>query len=272
MSKNIIIVICMSVFLSINGYAKIKITQKKQVSKAQLKTEKVSAKKMMATKPFLVPLSDINRNLIYPKGVFEGTLGMEYRNFAAGSVGLNVDALGRYSYFDDWDFTVQMSSFPQSEAGFEFGGFALGFLYEALVQDAENPEIAVGMKSAFFGKGILSLTKDNSFALFPTVQTKKKLLNNLSLEGGLTAGIGNKSSGIASINTAAILKTTPEIDFKLKLDLQNLGFELDEILSLTPTMKYHIKRNLDLAVGVHVGLIGAGFLGNNVFFNLSTRL
>ena len=87
----------------------------------------------------------------------------------------------------------------------------------------------------------------------------------------LLAGIGNKDSGINSLNVLATLKTTDSLDLGLKGDLQNLGYSSKEIFSLTPGLEYHLQDNWDISGGVQIGLLGADQIGNNFFIGLSSR-
>lgn len=240
-------------------------------NKVDLRAEKV------ITKPFIMssfdsyPASNVQRPLMLPLGLIQvdGLLGYHY--LTSGHIGANLYTKARYSHFQDWEFSAELSAFPQTQLGFEFGGIRLGFLYHALMENTENPEVAVGIKGGFLGKGYYSLTKDNTFSIFPNVSAKKQLTDHLGIVGELMLGIGNKDAGIASLNATGYLKATPEVDIHLKLDIQNLGYQLDEIIALTPGVQYHLNKKTDIFGGMHLGLLGTKHLGNNVLVGMTSR-
>ena len=246
-------------------HAEIKISQKPVPPKKELITQQP-----IITPINQIPASRIHRSLILPKNLIEGDAILEYRNLPSGT-GFNLLTQAKKTYFDKWMISAALSAFPQSNQGFQFGGILPGFLYEALQEDAKNPEVAAGLQVGLFGKGPLSLTKDNTFSVFPQVHLKKRVSEHLALLGSLKAGIGNQNSGLAALNATGLWRLTQEFDAHLRLDLENLGYDIESIFSLTPILEYHTKRDMDVIGGVDVGLSGADLLGNNLFAGITKR-
>lgn len=234
-------------------------------------TQKIEPPKIIAAQTTTYPRSSMNRDIVVPQGTREALGSFEYRYLSESHLGTNVYLQGRYGHFENWEFLGDVSVFPQTQVGVEFGGIRAGFLYKALSENETNPDLGLGLKIGLLGKGIYSLTKDNDFALMPNIIAKKQIADRLSMIGELMLGVGNNEAGIASVSTTGIYKTTQDIDTRLKLDLENLGYTFDQILSITPTVEYHWDQNTDVMGGTHLGLVGTSYLGNNFFVGLSKR-
>src|SRR3989344_4454233 len=101
--------------------------------------EKVAPLKVVT--PSSYPTSSVYRPLVLPQGLIDGQAQLGYHYFTSDNLGANLYLKGRYSRFQDWEFTGETGVFPQTERGFEFGGLRAGFLYRALTEDAQNPEL-----------------------------------------------------------------------------------------------------------------------------------
>jgi len=241
--------------------------------KIKIEIEKVVSKEVPVHPPISYPSSQIHRPLIVPPKLINGEIQADYHYFSSGHVGANISLAGHYGWKEHWELNSETSLFPQTQKGIEFGGIRGGFLYRLHSEDDENPEVALGAKIGFLGKGTHSLTQGNTIGFYPHGLVKKVVIHRaLSLQGEFLAGVGDQDSGINSLNALVTLKTTESLDLSLKGDLQNLGYTSKEIFSLTPNLDYHLYPNWDISGGVHIGLLGADQIGNNFFIRLSSRL
>lgn len=241
--------------------------------KIKIEIEKVVSKEVPVHPPISLPVSRIYRPLVLLPELLTGNVQVDYHYFSSSHVGANLGLKGRYGLREHWELDAETSLFPQTQKGIEFGGFRGGFLYGLRLEDEENPEIALGAQLGFLGEGAHSLTPSNTIGFFPRGLIKKVIVERaFSVQGELLAGIGNKDSGINSLNALALLKTTDHLDLGLKGDLQNLGYASKEIFLLTPSIEYHLHPNWDISGGVHIGLLGADQIGNNFFVGLSSQL
>ncbi len=241
--------------------------------KIKIEIEKVISKEVPVHPPVPYPSSRIHRPLILPPDLITGEVQADYHYFSSNHVGANLGLKSHYGWKEHWELNAETSLFPQTQQGIEFGGLRGGFLYCLRTEDEENPEVALGAKIGILGKGNYSLTQSNTIGLFPHGLIKKVIVEHaLSIQGEFLAGIGDKDSGINSLNALASLKTTDSLDLGLKGDLQNLGYSSQEIFSLIPSLEYHLHPNWDISGGVQIGLIGADQIGNNFFIGLSSRL
>src|SRR3989338_1660161 len=240
--------------------------------KPKIEIEKVISKEIPVHPPVAYPSSRIDRPLILPHELINGEAQIDYHYFSSSHVGANLGLKSQYGWKEHWELNAETGLFPQTQKGIEFGGLRGGFLYRLRAEDEENPQIALGAKIGFLGKGSHSLTQGNTIGFYPQGLIKKVIVEHaLSIQGELLAGIGNKDSGISSLNALVTLKTTDSLDLGLKGDLQNLGYSSKEIFSLTPGLEYHLQDNWDISGGVQIGLLGADQIGNNFFIGLSSR-
>src|SRR3989338_5217060 len=187
--------------------------------KINIEIEKVVSKEIPVRPPVIYPSSQINRPLIVPPELIMGEAQVDYHYFSSSHVGANIGLKGHYGWRKHWELNSETSLFPQTQKGIEFGGVRGGFLYCLRGEDEENPEIALGAKIGFLGKGTHSLTQGNTLGFYPQGLIKKVIIERaLSIQGELLAGIGNKDSGINSLNVLATLKTTDSLDLGLKGD------------------------------------------------------
>ncbi|MBI3019663.1 MAG: hypothetical protein HYY61_07230, partial [Deltaproteobacteria bacterium] len=257
--KKIILLILTIFLLTPLSFGKSSPTQENlKEEKIKIEIEKVVSKKIPVHPPATYPSSRINRPLTLPQELINGEVQVNYHYFSSSHVGANMRLKGQYGWREHWELNAETSLFPQTQKGIEFGGLRGGFLYRFRVEDEENPEIALGAKIGFLGTGSHSLTQGNTISFYPQGLVKKVIGDRaFSIQGELLAGIGDKDSGIHSLNALATLKTADSFDLGLKGDLQNLGYSSKEIFSLTPSLEYHLYPNWDISGGVQIGLLGA---------------